>query len=169
MNGITSAGWMIGQINDTLGLLNDGAYSKPLKLLHGSTIGQHVRHILNFYETLAGGCSDELVDYGNRNRDVRLESEIEYAYQKGNDMMTNIMTLNENNRVLVRVDFSSDPAEDRPVVQSTIGRELMYAFDHAVHHLAIIRIGLTECMPDLELDKDFGKAPSTVKFEAGTQ
>ena len=82
-------------------------------------------------------------------------------------MLKLIGQLNENHAVKVKVDFSSDPLVTRPMVLSTVGRELMYAFDHATHHLAIIRIGLKECMPDLELDKDFGKAPSTIKFEAG--
>jgi hypothetical protein len=46
---------------------------------------------------------------------------------------------------------------------STYYRELMHNLDHAIHHMAMIRVGLTT-MPGITLPEDFGVAYSTLKF-----
>ena len=52
-------------------------------------------------------------------------------------------------------------------LSSTIGRELGFAAHHAIHHMAMIKIIAIETigLDPSELPPDFGKAPSTVKFE----
>ena len=42
-------------------------------------------------------------------------------------------------------------------------RKPMYAYDHAVHHLAMIKIGMKEACPAVRVGKNIGAAPSTVK------
>jgi hypothetical protein len=64
----------------------------------------------------------------------------------------------------VKADFSADQRDARPIVQSSIGRELLFAYDHAVHHLAIIRIGIKAACPDVLLPASVGVAPATVKY-----
>ena len=42
--------------------------------------------------------------------------------------------------------------------------ELVYNIEHAVHHMAIIRIAVQHEFPDLALDDEFGYATSTLKY-----
>jgi hypothetical protein len=63
----------------------------------------------------------------------------------------------------VRGEFGEGAAEQ--VYASSIGREMQYAFDHAVHHLAIIRIGAEIHCPEIVCDPELGVAPSTLKYQ----
>ncbi len=154
---------IIRQITDLLYKLDEGTYSRPLPLFNGSTIGQHFRHILDFYGCLSRGVDEGRIDYAQRQRDVMVENEPTYAAGVFDQCLQNIMAMEEAKEVDILADFSSDFNEERPVVRSTVGRELMYAYDHAVHHLAIIKMGLKVAFPTVETDPSLGVAPSTLK------
>jgi len=53
----------------------------------------------------------------------------------------------------------------RPICKSSIGRELLYAYDHAVHHLAIVKLGIHAEFPGIELDDSMGVASSTLRYQ----
>ena len=154
---------IIEQMTDLLNRIAKDTYSQPLQLFNGSSIGQHFRHIVDFYGCLNKGFSDGRVDYSLRQRDPRVETEPNYAAQMLSDYFEQMKTADETLQVEVVADFSSELNETRPVVLSTLGREMMYAYDHAVHHLAMIKMGLKATSPTLEIDKNLGVAPSTVK------
>jgi len=40
---------------------------------------------------------------------------------------------------------------------------LLFFYDHAIHHLAIIKIGLLCHFPHVQAEKDLGVSPSTIK------
>lgn len=162
MNCTQGTAIIIEQISDLLDRINSDTYAKPLHLFNGSSIGQHFRHIVDFYGCLSR-CADGRVDYARRQRDTRVETEPGYAVEVLQGYFEKIKGLNEADQVEVVADFSSDVNEERPVVHSSIARELMYAYDHAVHHLAIIKMGLKATSPTFEVDKNLGVAPSTVK------
>ena len=150
-------------MTDLLGRIAGETYAQPLQLFNGSSIGQHFRHIVDFYGCLYRGVEEGRVDYAQRQRDTRIETEADYAAGVLNDFFEKIGAMDEAANVEVVADFSSELNETRPVVQSTVGREMMYAYDHAVHHLAMIKMGLKATSPSLEVDRNLGVAPSTVK------
>jgi hypothetical protein len=154
---------ILGQMTDLLGRIQQETYSASLPLFNGSSIGQHFRHIVDFYGCLSRDASNGRVDYANRERDTRVETEPEYAANILQGFYNKLKNLDENAMLEVVADFSSDLNETRPVVLSTIGREMMYAYDHAVHHLAMIKMGIKANSPALEVDKNLGVAPSTIK------
>jgi hypothetical protein len=154
---------IIGQMTDLLGKIAPETYSQPLPIFNGSSIGQHFRHIVDFYGCLNRGIADGRVDYAQRQRDPRVETEPDHAAQTLFDFLGQLEITDEFAAVEVVADFSSELNETRPVVLSTVGREMMYAYDHAVHHLAMIKMGLKAAAPALEIDKNLGVAPSTVK------
>lgn len=154
------------QIIGLLHAIDSSTYSRPLDVFRGATLGQHFRHIFNFYQCLLNGVDAGTIDYGHRDRDPRLENDPIEAVYAFLEIKNGIMELEEHRLVKVMVDFSTHVDDSRPLVSSSIGRELMYAYDHALHHLAIIRIGLQAAIPDLVIDKNLGVAPSTVKFKA---
>lgn len=154
---------IIEQMIELLDKLDEKIYSKPVALFNGSSIGQHFRHILDFYVCLFKGVNDGRVDYGNRQRDVLMETSPRYAQEILNEIIEKTVQLSEAQALTILADFSSDFNENRPFVHSTIGRELMYAYDHAVHHLAMIKMGLKTVIPEFEIDRNIGVAPSTIK------
>lgn len=158
---------IIQQMTDLLEKIEDEAFRQPLQLFNGSSIGQHFRHIVDFYNCLVIGALDGRIDYANRQRDTRVETETAYAIQKLNEFAKQVNQLPEEKPVEILADFSSDLNESRPVVLSTVGRELMYAYDHAVHHLAMIKMGLKAALPSVEVDPSLGVAPSTLKHWKG--
>jgi hypothetical protein len=162
---------IIQQMVELLGKLDAEPYGKPLQLFNGSTIGQHFRHILDFYGCLMRGVEEGRIDYAKRERDIRVEMEPPYAAGLFEKYTGQVARLVENEAIEVVADFSSDFNEERPVVASTVARELMYAYDHAVHHLAMIKMGLKVACPAVEVSQGLGVAPSTLKHwkESGTE
>lgn len=157
--------YILRQIDDLLLLMDRNTFCRPLELFNGATIGQHIRHILNFYQALLRGADKGLIDYADRERDSQIEQDPALARQVFLYISRDIQGLDEERGLPVLADFIPDKSAGRPIVQSTLGRELMFAFDHAVHHLAMVRIGLQVCHPDLQVQDELGVAPSTLKFQ----
>ena len=63
--------------------------------------------------------------------------------------------------------LSGDASDPEMRLTSTIGRELGFAAHHALHHLAMVKVICihTIGLEDKELGLDFGKAPSTIRFD----
>ena len=154
---------MIKQIHGLLCQLDDAAYAKPVDLFKGGTLGQHFRHILDFYNCLIAGSLMGELDYAKRARNPLMETKIEVAKDAFKMILDKLEELSEGKRVDVITDFSIEENGERSIVVSSVGRELMYAYDHAIHHLAIIRMGIQTEFPEVELCESLGVAPSTVK------
>ena len=57
----------------------------------------------------------------------------------------------------------SGDADTEYALASSVGRELGFAAHHAIHHLAMIKIGLRCHFPHIQIDRDLGVSPSTIK------
>ncbi len=156
---------MIQQIQNLLDQISDEIMSKPLDTFNGSTIGQHFRHIHDFYDCLSRFHANNEINYCLRQRNPFIEKYTIHATQAFEKVLVIIKSMVEEKEIYVLSDFSTSESEIRKRVKSTVGRELMYAFDHAVHHLAIIKIALGLHYEHIIIDPDIGKAPSTVKYE----
>lgn len=154
---------IIDQITQVLSVLDKADYTNKLSLFNGSTIGQHVRHIHDFYHCVVRGVERGSLDYCNRERDANIEAEPEFALLLFRKMHETIQDFDVSEEIDVVPDFT-DKEVERFSVKSSVGRELMYAYDHAVHHLAIIKMGLRQHFPTKEIDPAVGVAPSTIKF-----
>ncbi|TAK34481.1 MAG: DinB family protein [Saprospiraceae bacterium] len=155
---------ILRQIAGLLEKLDEDTYSRPLELFNGSSIGQHFRHILDFYDCLLKGLAAGRIDYTKRQRDLRMEQEPGYAAAILENLARQTESVEEATPVEILADFSSDFNEERPPVQSSAARELMYAYDHAVHHLAIIKMGLKVVASKVEAGPETGVAPSTLRY-----
>ncbi len=139
-------------------------YAQPMQVFHGATLGQHFRHILEFYVCLLDGTLTGVVDYGSRRRQQLLETDPQAAASLFEVVAAGIQRLDEHEPLTTMSEFSNAASAIRPNYSSSVGRELMYAYDHAVHHLALIRIGLESAFPDIVFEENLGVAPSTVKW-----
>ena len=129
---------LISQITDLLFQIEPHQFRQPLEEFNGSTLGQHFRHVVEFFQCFEAGCAVGLVDYAARKRQMLLEDQPRLAAAACADFLENLEKMDEVAALLVSAEFSSDATAARPAFSSSVGRELMYVFDHAVHHLAII-------------------------------
>lgn len=155
-------------MTELLDTLDNQLYAQPLDIFKGSSIGQHFRHILDFYLCLIKGIREGKVDYTNRDRNPMAETDVYFTKRAFCEIAELITQFSEGQSLQVLGDFSHQDVE-RPELLSSIGRELMYAYDHAVHHLAIIKIGIATMAPDLKVEPNLGIAPSTIKHRAAVE
>ena len=155
---------LIDQIITTIQLIPADDYAQPMEIFAGSTLGKHFRHIYDFFNCLVEQCDCHEMDYAERKRDTLIEEKSNYAVDMFNCLKDGVKSLNELHSMEVYADFLL-PDGTRPKVTSTIGREIMYAYDHAVHHLAIVKIGLKALDPNLPIDDQMGVAASTLQHQ----
>ena len=55
--------------------------------------------------------------------------------------------------------------EDEVAIQSSFYRELAYNIEHAIHHMALIKIGVRALRETIKLPDYFGVASSTVRYQ----
>jgi len=165
---ISSNQLLFSQLVSVLTQLSVQDFQCPLQVLRGSTIGQHVRHILEFYQSLIRGAANHRVCYDERERSVALESNLEIALQTIQHLAKIINSIDTNQPLmLVSKLGESKSSESDTVVQlsTNISRELLYCLEHAIHHMAIIRIGIEQTWPEVVVEADFGVAPSTIRHQ----
>lgn len=148
------------QLKEALSQLTETEYSQPSKVLFNASIGQHVRHIIELYICLMKGYETGKVNYEKRKRDSRIETDKSFAVELMNMICNNI---EKDNKSLL-LDSSYDEAGDESVtVETNYFRELIYNLEHTVHHMALIRVGITE-VSAIAIPVGFGIATSTIKY-----
>ncbi len=158
---------VLSQLVKVLDKLTEKEYSSSIEILSGATIGQHIRHTLEFYTCLQEGALIGVVNYDKRNRDLDLETIPAHAINVIQSLFRFIDEIKDERIVLeINYDLYDDHLQ---TVQSNIDRELCYNIEHAIHHMALIKIGLRVVSPDLQLPEGFGVAVSTLRYLKETQ
>ena len=135
----------------------------------GASVGAHYRHSLEHFKILFEAVQGGMVDYDRRERDRRLETDRLFALQTTRDFRHAarfFSTLSPSRPIEVRTKISY-AASDTCCAASTIGREVMYAVSHAVHHYALI--GVICRGQGMPVAGDFGVAPSTIAYRSEAQ
>jgi len=155
---------MLNSIKSLLNSIPKEVYVKPDHILSGASLGQHFRHIIEFYKCIIDINENRLICYDDRKRDLRMEDSIYFMLEKINKIGDAIESLDTNTPIQTLSKFTSDPKELKVKINSSIGRELSYGFDHSIHHLAIIKIALSINHPKINLPEGLGVAPSTLQY-----
>ncbi|MFN0015526.1 MAG: hypothetical protein ACKVU2_13350 [Saprospiraceae bacterium] len=150
----------INQVADLLGQIEPHEYRQPLPEFDGSSLGQHFRHLLEFFICLERGIPSGTVDYASRERNLLFEDAPGMAMSALESFATALEALEPSLALTLKAEFGGT---DRPCYQSTVGRELAFVYDHAIHHLAMIKVGLRCHFPHIQIDRDLGVSPSTIK------
>ncbi|NAS32775.1 hypothetical protein GTQ40_17480 [Flavobacteriaceae bacterium R38] len=154
-------------LEDILNQLNDDQFSRSLEILSKSTIGMHVRHILEFYTCLINAVKrNDVVDYDSRVRDTSLESSTLNCLNTIQNISEFLDGVNEDIDMKLRVNYalaSNKEGDETITINTSLHRELQYNIEHAVHHLAIIKIGIRSLEDSFNLDENFGVAASTIR------
>ena len=151
---------VFGQLTATLALLSDHQYTQQCKTLSHSTIGQHTRHIIEMFQCLINGFETGVVNYEKRTRDTNIET--------SRDVATNLLqkishTLQKENKPMILHAGYCDDTEEVVDLQTNFYREIAYNLEHAIHHMALIKVGILE-ISTITLPEGFGVASSTLKY-----
>ena len=153
----------LNEIKRVLLQLNKEQYSYPSKTLFGATIGQHVRHILEFYQNALDGLESKMVNYDNRKRNLLIETNKEYAIQIIEAINSSLSISITDESIVLEGNFCVEEGQ-KMQIQSSFFRELAYCLEHSIHHQALIKVGLLEINCMSYIDDTFGLAPATIRF-----
>ena len=145
-----------------LGAVVPETYIQPVPAAFNGSIGGHYRHCLDHFSSLLRGLGAELIDYDQRERDLRLEREPELALALTRQMRNALAAISPeqlSTPIWARCEVSYEHGHS-PVTHSTLGRELVYAIAHGIHHYALIAV-MARLM-GVDVPPHFGVAPSTV-------
>ncbi len=148
------------QLTDSLEQLTPGEYSQRSNVLFNATVGQHVRHILELYICLYNGYETGTVNYEKRKRDIRIETDKDFAIELMQMICNNIEKTDKD--LLLESNYDEQSTEEI-VVPTNYYRELLYNLEHTVHHMALIRVGINE-VSTIIIPESFGVATSTIKY-----
>lgn len=157
----------IGYLQQAASLLQrmpDDLYRKNTTLALSSSVGPHLRHCLEHYESFLAGWQTGQIDYDARARNVHVETERRYALALIEEIITALRCIEENDAergVHVKQDSNAAHEAAMPWSASSVRRELQFLVSHTVHHYALIAMILR--LHGFEPDADFGVAPSTLK------
>jgi len=148
------------QLSDSLEKLTAEQYYFPCKNLSGNTVGRHVRHIIEMFQCLENGYLNGEIDYEKRNRDKKIETDKMIIAGLLEEISRQITKKNKQLSLLVNYDVQGTAPE---TILTNYYREIAYNYEHTVHHMALIRIGIRE-IGDFPLDENYGVASSTIKY-----
>jgi hypothetical protein len=146
--------------------LNDAGYTTSPRTMAPHRAGAHLRHILEFYRCFLEGLPDSHIDYDARRRDAQIETHREYAATTIRRIIHALETsreLRQERIVWVRMEDCDGGVRD-PFMESSISRELQVLSSHTIHHFALIAMTLR--VHGVEMDPEFGMAPSTLRYLA---
>lgn len=152
------------QIKSLLLQLSNKQYRHHSQLLSGATIGEHVRHILEFYHSVMNAMDTKIVNYDKRKRDLLLENDKEIAIQNIDLICSGLNIAFEDESLILVGNFSNSEGEESQI-NTTFFREMAYCLEHSIHHQALIKVGLLELNSLSFIDDTFGLAPATIRYK----
>lgn len=141
-----------------LNQINDEVLTTHYKVLGQSTIGQHLRHIIEFYNCLLDGYTSKTINYDNRKRELAIENNTIIAIQKLKHIVLNLDKPDST------LNLMQPCVLGEQIITTTYYRELLHNLEHSIHHQAIIKIALLN-NTSIILPSHFGVAPSTIEHQ----
>ncbi len=154
----------LNEISALLKVLSFDQYTQQSKLLSGSSIGQHVRHILEFYTCLLKGANQGKVNYDLRERDFNIENVTTKAISCIDQILAGLDRLENIGDFILEGNFTKD-INRRSNIKTSLERELAYCLEHSIHHQALIKIALIDQNSEQMINESFGVAPATIRHK----
>lgn len=154
---------VLDSLKNYLAQITPDQFRQPLPLYNGSSFGEHTRHIIEFYQCLVMQASQGWVSYDLRQRNKQLQEEpllAIAAIEQVQQQFASMLLLDSPLMLLINPTTEGDNVQQ---IASTFYRELLYVLDHAIHHMALIKIGINTLCINIVLPADFGVAPSTIR------
>lgn len=155
---------VLEQASDMLGELDRSIYTKILIPYFMSSIGEHMRNVLDHFIAIEEGIASNRVDYDTRRRGSLCEQERGEAIRQIGTIKVwlkslSLEQLNRDISVKTEITFLET---NSVTVKSSVSRELAFVLSHTVHHFSMIAIALK--MQGVAVEKNFGLAPATITY-----
>ncbi len=163
-------------VEDSINVLNDLAlflkniedndYKSYSDQLFNASLGQHCRHIIEFFQCLMEQQPSGKICYDLRKRNQLLENSTLACLNAIDEIIFSMQQNKENSELtlLVSNNIDSDNQEYQ-IISSSYYRELAFNIEHCIHHMAIIKIGMKIIGVEINLPENFGVAPSTLRHK----
>lgn len=143
-----------------LSSITDEQYSNTSIAPYYSSIGRHMRHILDVFDcTFSGLENNTVVDLSARNRNESIELKTEEGIKYFQQIISKLNALKSTDFNQL-ISVSDDLGTGVIVQEYTLGGLLIQAHSHAIHHFA--SLGYIICQLGIEIpDENFGFNPTT--------
>ncbi len=146
-----------------LNTIDDTQYSDTSIAPYYSSIGGHMRHILDVFDCIFEGLEAKKVNLTARKRNELAETKTAIGLAYFNQIIEKLQQLKDADfNQLVQV--SDDLGLGMVTVNYTLASALIQAHSHAIHHFASIGYIISQLGIELP-DADFGYNPTTPKKE----
>ncbi len=155
----------LADIREAVSELEDDAYAVPAfgNIPLESSIGAHVRHVLDHIACLLGAEPQGVARYDVRDRGTSVETNRQSGLTALLEMEERVRSLTEEAlEAEILVECLPNPTAAGHVFRSNMARELTYVTHHAIHHAALLRVGLRAA--GVHPDIAFGVAPATLRY-----
>ena len=137
------------------------SFPKRIPLCYHASVGGHIRHIIEHYQAFLRGLEDGEIDYEKRVRDPMVENDPAFA---GALFESIAQRLESAAPALVNrgLHYCAETTEGIATATSVL-RELEFLLSHTIHHYALVAVMAR--LQGLEPEREFGIAPSTLKYQ----
>lgn len=154
---ITSINKSLDDLIFLLNQLSDSEYSDKCAHLSNASIGEHTRHIIEMFQCLENNQQSGIVNYDQRERNLKLETDTDFAIEKIEEIKQNLCS--ENKEIQLQQFVGGKDIR----IESNYFRELLYNLEHCIHHQALIKVAVLQC-ERVQVNEDFGVARSTIEY-----
>lgn len=150
----------VKQLKDLIHLLDridDNEYSQPMESVFYSTVGKHTRHIIEFYHIFYKGYKKGSLSYDKRKRQPEIETNKLLAINKLDKLLTKLKRIPNDKNLELKVNIHGKTYK----MPTTVSREFLYLMEHTTHHIALIRVGISNINPSFQYEENIGIAYST--------
>lgn len=146
-----------------LNSITDDQYSQGTTPPYFSSIGSHIRHILDMYQCVFNGLPEKYIDFTHRERNFLHEQSTQAGLEYFESIIRQLKRLSFHD-LQKEVIVTDDLGQGKEEASYSLSAVLFQAHSHAIHHYAII--GFLVYNLGIELpDADFGYNPTTPKKE----
>lgn len=146
-----------------LNSINDEQYSNLSVAPYYSSIGAHMRHILDVFDCVFYGLKSGEVNLAARKRNQLVEQKTAFGLDYFNEIITQLDNLKSIDLDQL-VNVTDDLGMGEVTQKYTLGSALIQAHSHAIHHFASLGYLINQLGIELP-DNDFGYNPTTPRTE----
>lgn len=164
----TSAKDLLVQLSHVIDSCKEEDFARPLSELSNSTFGQHIRHTLEFFLCLFDAKNDGVVNYDQRKHDTLIETDRKLAQSVIQSIYDFLQKNHEDFELTFEANYAiNDNVNDQ--MKSSFYRELAYNIEHAIHHMALLKVAVNHSLTYIKLPENFGVASSTIRYRESTK
>ncbi|MEQ8239081.1 MAG: DinB family protein [Cyclobacteriaceae bacterium] len=157
-----SALQLLDQLKLVIGQLSSEQYRAPINILSNASIGQHLRHTLEFFICLFDAKNEGKLNYDNRKRDQYIEQDKDFALSIVQSIKELLQKEDNDFPLLLEACYDQNQSE-LTIIKTNYNREIAYNIEHTIHHMALIKIGIRSVAEKVVLPENFGVAISTIR------